>query len=161
MSTHAVLPEPVTELTARRRRPAPRRPSARTALLRPQLRRSTLLGFSAALLLAVASLLAGTTDAQGAPVDPAPCPANTFCAYADHQYEGRSHHAELTATPAERCVPLPPELNATSFVNNTGRPVTVYQDPTCSTEAHFQTFPTGSFVPKASYTGRAIQIWSH
>ncbi|GAA2783707.1 peptidase inhibitor family I36 protein [Saccharopolyspora taberi] len=164
MFSHAVSPASVTDLNARRRIPAPRR---RPSTLRrippsgPRLRRSTLLRLSAALvltLLSLLSLLAGATAAQGAP---ALCPADTFCAYESHQFQGRSHHAELAATPLERCVPLPPELNATSFVNNTGRPVTVYQDPTCSTEADFRTFPTGTFVPQAPYVGRAIQIWSH
>lgn len=113
-----------------------------------------------ALVLALAAvLISSPTVHAGQPENP--CPAQTFCAWSGAGHVGRSHHAEVPGTVLERCVALPKELEAQSFVNNTGRPVTVYQDPTCATEAEFATFPTGSHVPEASYVARAIQIWTH
>ncbi|WP_243790078.1 peptidase inhibitor family I36 protein [Saccharopolyspora gloriosae] len=102
----------------------------------------------------------GGTVAQAGPAEPIPCLDGAFCAYPHVEYQGEPHRAELRTTALEECVALPPQPETKSFVNQTGKPVTVYQDPTCDTHADFSTYPPGSFVPRSDYVARAIKVWS-
>ena len=115
----------------------------------------------AALLVLAAALagavLAPSSEAAGAQL----CQPGQFCAWAETQFGGRSHSAALDVSASEQCIALPADLEAQSFVNNTGHPVTVYQDPVCDTQAEFHTYPSGSYVPHSSYVARAIKVWSH
>jgi hypothetical protein len=116
-----------------------------------------------AILLAVATVLVSTGAAQAdvRQTTHVPCDYGVFCSWPDKDYRGAPHLSDPRTTPLEKCVPMPKGREASSFINRTDRPVTVYQDPTCSTEADFKTYPAGSFVPQAPYVVRAIQIWSH
>ncbi|WP_249124428.1 peptidase inhibitor family I36 protein [Saccharopolyspora erythraea] len=111
--------------------------------------------------LASATAAHATSTAGPATIEPHACPADSFCAWPSSDFQGAAHQTEVSAVPLGRCVALPQDFEATSFANNTGRPVTVYQDGFCSTEADFRTYPTGSFVPRSPYVARAIQVWSH
>lgn len=115
------------------------------------------------LLLAVAmfALLAPSAEAAGRPPHQNPCQRGAFCAWPENDYRGPVHHTAGSNVPLERCFALPAGLEPSSFTNQTGRPVTVYQDPECSTNADFQTYPDGSFAPRSPYVARAIKIWTH
>ncbi|CAM00025.1 peptidase inhibitor family I36 [Saccharopolyspora erythraea NRRL 2338] len=163
-------PTPTTQLHGRRYGPG-----RLSSLLRPPSRpgssstrlRSVLLNLATTVLLVVGTALATATAAHAASaegpatIEPHACPADSFCAWPSHDFQGAAHQTEVSAAPLGRCVALPQDFEATSFANNTGRPVTVYQDGSCSTEADFRTYPTGSFVPRSPYVARAIQVWSH
>ena len=114
-------------------------------------------------LLAVTmfTLLAPSADAADRPPHQDPCQRGAFCAWPENDYRGTVHQAAGNNAPLERCLALPAGLEASSFTNQTGRPVTVYQDPDCSTKADFQTYPDGAFAPNAPYVARAITIWTH
>lgn len=116
-----------------------------------------------ATLLAVATVLLSTVTAHAAETQPPQqnsCDIGVFCAWSDEGQHGTAHFSDLRTTNMEECVPLL-ALGARSFVNNTNRPVTVYQEADCSSEADFSTYPTGSSVPHAPFVVRAIKIWSH
>ena len=115
------------------------------------------------LLLAVAmfTLLAPSAESANGPQQQNPCQRGAFCAWPENDYRGQDHRTEGNGVALERCLALPPDLEASSFTNQTGRPVTVYQDPDCSTNADFQTYPDGAFAPRAPYVARAITIWTH
>lgn len=107
-----------------------------------------------AVLLALGGALTGLGGtAQAQP----PCPAGSFCGYPDADYRGEP---ELPRTDAlEQCQSLSADPELRSFINNTGRPVTVYQDPECDPHAEFATYPTGTFVPGSPFVARAIKVW--
>lgn len=111
-------------------------------------------------LFALTALVVGSGGAYAAPPEN-PCPAATFCSYPETEYGGQVHGLGLQTTTLEQCVQLRQDVEVRSFVNNTGHPVTVYQDPDCDTHAEFATYPTGSQTPRATYVARAIKIWSH
>lgn len=111
------------------------------------------------LAVGIALSALGGAVAQAGPAEPIPCQDGTFCAYPHVEYRGEPHRAELRTTALEECVALPPQPETKSFVNQTGKPVTVYQDPTCDTHADFSTYPPGSFVPRSDYVARAIKVW--
>ena len=115
------------------------------------------------LLLAVAmfTLLAPSAESANGPQQQNPCQRGAFCAWPENDYRGQDHRTEGNGVALERCLALPPGLEASSCTTQTGRPVTVYQDPDCSTNADFQTYPDGAFAPRAPYVARAITIWTH
>lgn len=113
------------------------------------------------LTAAMFTLLAPSAESANDPQRQNPCQRGAFCAWAENDYQGRDHRADGNDAALERCLALPPGLEASSFTNQTGRPVTVYQDPDCSTNADFQTYPDGAFAPRAPYVARAITIWTH
>ena len=107
-------------------------------------------------------LLTGAATTAIAQPDPQPCERGEFCLWPTENYEGDIQRVALeNANPGE-CVPLPDGFDARSFANRSKRPVTVYQDRDCSTEAEFDTYPGGgTFVPQAPYVVRGVQIWDH
>ncbi|WP_190818892.1 peptidase inhibitor family I36 protein [Saccharopolyspora pogona] len=111
-------------------------------------------------LFALAAISVGSGGAYAAPPEK-PCAAGTFCSYPEEEYAGQVHEVGLQTTTLEQCVQLRQDVEVRSFVNNTGHPVTVYQDPYCDSGAEFATYPTGSQTPRATYVARAIKIWSH
>lgn len=128
----------------------------------PPAHRSTTSGatkLSTAVLLALATLPA--TGGFAHAVEENPCQEGTFCAWGEAQFRGKQHMTNPRDAKLETCLPMPEGLEATSFVNRTGHPVTVYQDPTCSSEADFSTYPSETFVPDSPYVARAIKIWTH
>lgn len=87
------------------------------------------------------------------------CRAGEFCAWTGRGYTGARHVRDLSSADVESCVPLPKGMDARSFANRVGRPVTTYQDRECSTEAEFDTYPGGgTWVPESPYTVRAFTI---
>ncbi|WP_216216110.1 peptidase inhibitor family I36 protein [Amycolatopsis aidingensis] len=121
------------------------------------------------LVLAAVGLLAGSgvANATGeqrqerAPAEDPTCEQGEFCVWPEEFYDGAPTKFDLRNTNPEECVPLPDNIVARSFVNRIDRHVTVYQDRHCSTEGDFSTYPGGgTFVPRAQYLGRAIQIWN-
>ncbi|MBB5153752.1 peptidase inhibitor family I36 protein [Saccharopolyspora phatthalungensis] len=113
-----------------------------------------------AAVLTFATILVGAGVAHADPPG-TPCPAGSFCSWPAANFAGKVHALGVQATAMEQCVRLQQGIDAQSFVNNTGHPVTVYQDPNCDTEAEFATYPTGSQAPQATFVARAIKIWSH
>ena len=116
------------------------------------------------LIVAVLSLVMTTMLGSGATqtaMAADTCQEGMFCAWADDHYRGAVHHLDPTTAPLEHCIGLPRELEASSFVNHTGHPVTVYQDGRCATQAEFKTYPSGTYVPENSYVARAVKIWRH
>ena len=113
------------------------------------------------LTAAMFALLAPSAESANGPQQQNPCQRGAFCAWTENDYRGPDHRTEGNDAALERCLALPPGLEASSFTNQTGRPVTVYQDPDCSTNADFQTYPDGAFAPRAPYVARAITIWTH
>ncbi|GAB3510757.1 peptidase inhibitor family I36 protein [Amycolatopsis cihanbeyliensis] len=121
------------------------------------------------LVLAAVGLLAGSGVANAEddpperrtpPAQPA-CEQGEFCAWPEEFYGGVPTRLDLRNTNPEECVPLPEDIVARSFANRIDRHVTVYQDRHCSTEGDFSTYPGGgTFVPRAQYLGRAVQIWN-
>lgn len=138
---------------ARRSRGGPRHSAGSRS---PRRITSTLL-----LTVAMFTLLAPSAESTNGPQQQNPCQRGAFCAWAENDYRGPDHRADEDHAALERCLPLPAGLEASSFTNQTGRPVTVYQDPDCSTNADFQTYPDGAFAPRAPYVARAITIWTH
>ncbi|GAA4662019.1 MULTISPECIES: peptidase inhibitor family I36 protein [Amycolatopsis] len=116
---------------------------------------------SGALVFAALSLLCGAGAAQADPGKPGnACEAGEFCAWTGESYTDAGQRLDLrTANPGE-CLLLPGGIEARSFINQLDRDVTVYQDAKCSTEGDFTTYPgKGTFVPRAPFVVRAIQIW--
>ena len=113
------------------------------------------------LTAAMFTLLAPSAESANGPQRQNPCQRGAFCAWTENDYRGQDHRTGGNDAALERCLALPPGLEASSFTNQTGRPVTVYQDPDCSTNADFQTYPDGAFAPRAPYVARAITIWTH
>jgi hypothetical protein len=112
-------------------------------------------------ILIAAWLLVTTTTASAVP-DQLSCERGEFCLWPTESYEGDLLRASLENTNPGACVPLPEGFDARSFANRTKRPVTVYQERNCSTEAEFGTYPGGgTFVPEAPYVVRGLQIWDH
>lgn len=114
---------------------------------------------TAAVLLAIAAIPAGSALAQAS--EQVQCRPGSFCAWGEHEFRGQAHQASTDNTKLETCVSLPEGLEASSFVNRTGHPVTVYQDPNCDSHADFSTYPSETHVPDAPYVARAIKIWTH
>ncbi|MGP4021060.1 peptidase inhibitor family I36 protein [Saccharopolyspora sp. 5N708] len=113
-----------------------------------------------AALLAVAAILVGAPGAGAAPPEK-PCPPGFFCVWPEADYSGERHEVHIQATALEQCTPLVPGFEVRSFANHTGRPVTVYQDARCASDAEFATHPTGSETPQPTFVARAIKVWSH
>lgn len=115
------------------------------------------------LLLAMATILVSTGTARADEYRPPRqrCDAGVFCAWNTTEYRGDPYRFDLRGTNMEECVPLGDGFEVRSFVNRIDRPVTVYQDAHCSTVGDFSTYPGGTYVPKAPYVVRAIQIWTH
>jgi hypothetical protein len=131
----------------------------RSATDRFRSRWSLALGLVLTAVLSLAALLAGPpADAE---VNRTSCPAGSFCVWPETGFGGQQRELALRATGVEQCVTLETGWEAKSFANNTGHPVTVYQDPHCDEEADFDTHPSGSQTPQAGYVARAIQVWSH
>ncbi|MEV0699130.1 peptidase inhibitor family I36 protein [Saccharopolyspora sp. NPDC050389] len=112
------------------------------------------------MLSVLAAIAVGAGGAYAAPPE-TPCPTGSFCSWPEENFAGQSHEVGLQAHALEQCVQLQQGVETRSFVNNTGHPVTAYQDPDCDTEAEFSTYPTGSQNPRTAYVVRAIKIWSH
>ncbi|GAB3283327.1 peptidase inhibitor family I36 protein [Parasphingorhabdus pacifica] len=121
--------------------------------------RQTAAKTATAVLLAAACVPAGGVLAHAADQDS--CRSGSFCAWGANEFRGQTHKTTLEDTEMETCVALPEGLEASSFVNRTGHPVTVYQDPLCDTHADFSTYPSETHVPNAPYVARAIKVWSH
>jgi hypothetical protein len=110
---------------------------------------------------AAGAALATGAGVAGAATGTTGCERGEFCVWPDEGYGGAAVHVALeNANPGE-CVPLPEGAVGRSFANRSGRPVTVYQGPDCSTEGEFDTYPGGgTFVPEAPYVVRGVQIWA-
>lgn len=92
--------------------------------------------------------------------NPPECQAGQFCVWNQGNYSGETYKFDLRTTNPEQCVPIPENVDATSFINRMDRSVTVYQDRQCATEADFSTYPGGgTYVPHTPYVVRAIQVW--
>lgn len=115
------------------------------------------------LALAAALLSTGLLSGVTANAEPGenPCPDGAFCVFPKADFGGATKTLPSRSTEIEQCVPIETGWEVDSFMNRTGKPVTTYQDPTCATEAEFDTHPDGSQTPRASYVVRAIKIWSH
>lgn len=111
-----------------------------------------------AALLALGGVLTGLGGAAQAQA-PTRCPDEQFCAYPGDEYRGE--RVRIDSSPLEQCRALPANPEVKSFVNRTGRPVTVYQDANCDTHAEFATYPEGTFVPRSAFVARAIKVWPH
>ena len=112
-------------------------------------------------LLAVATTVAGAGPVSAAPDDAPACEPGVFCAWTDVEYRGAVHESDLRTAQLEECITLPEGQQARSFANSINRPVTVYQDAQCSSEADFSTYPARTHAPHAPFLVRAITIWSH
>ncbi|MDT7804630.1 MAG: hypothetical protein QOI78_8063 [Actinomycetota bacterium] len=113
------------------------------------------------LVLAVVGLLTSAGVAQAAPAqaDPA-CQKGEFCLWSADDYGGETQHFDLRNSNPGECIPLPEGFDGSSFANLMSRDVTVYQSEECATEGDFITYPGGgTFVPKAPFVVRAIQVW--
>ncbi|MEU3460339.1 peptidase inhibitor family I36 protein [Streptomyces sp. NPDC006733] len=91
----------------------------------------------------------------------AACDPGQLCLWGRAGYSGTRQSHELADTGIDNCVPLPAGVPARSFVNRVGRPVTVYQSAECATEAEFDTYPTGTWVPESRFTVRAFKVWEN
>nr|WP_238420364.1 peptidase inhibitor family I36 protein [Streptomyces taklimakanensis] len=87
------------------------------------------------------------------------CAAGQLCLWERTEFRGPRHTHELADTDIESCAPLPRGTSATSLANRTGRPVTAYQSAECAETGEFDTYPSGSWAPRADYQVRAIKIW--
>ncbi|MEU5696368.1 peptidase inhibitor family I36 protein [Actinosynnema sp. NPDC020468] len=86
------------------------------------------------------------------------CERGEFCVWTGPSYTGARQVLDVETANPGSCVPL--AAPARSFVNRLTRDVTVYQGPTCSTEADFTTYPGhGTYVPDAPFVVRAVQVW--
>ncbi|SFS55919.1 peptidase inhibitor family I36 protein [Saccharopolyspora flava] len=119
--------------------------------------------FALALALSVALSLAALLASPPADADEAEnrCATGSFCVWPEAGFAGEPRELALRTTGIEQCVALETDWEVKSFANNTGHPVTVYQDPQCDEEADFDTHPTGSQTPQAGYVARAIKVWTH
>lgn len=160
VAPHAVTPKAVTTKAVTARAFAPKPPGRRRARNAPP-RSGQPHRLLTALFVTVAATLALAPTASAARPAETPCAQGSFCTWAgaDFQAPVSTHTTHNVAL--ERCVPLPPGREVHSFANRTGHPVTVYQDPDCSTNADFSTHPNGSDMPRAPYAARAITVWSH
>jgi hypothetical protein len=100
--------------------------------------------------------LAAEADASGQR-----CADGAFCAFPQADFGGAPATLPSRSTEIERCITLETSWEVRSFINHTGKPVTTYQDPNCSTHAEFDTHPDGSQTPRASYVVRAVKVWEH
>jgi Peptidase inhibitor family I36 len=109
---------------------------------------------------ALAAGLLAPTAAQAAGAPPGRCAAGEFCVWTGTGHTGRRYVWELATAGIESCVALPAGTTGRSFANRAGRPVTAYQDRTCSTEGEFDTYPGhGTWVPESPFAVRAFKIW--
>lgn len=88
------------------------------------------------------------------------CDITRFCAWTGENYQGEPFVTELFPAGLRECVPMPPSLVALSFINRTGHPVTVFEDPACSLQGYFSTYSPETFVPRSDHVVRAFRIWS-
>ncbi|MCM2419217.1 hypothetical protein C8250_016205 [Streptomyces sp. So13.3] len=109
----------------------------------------------AAALLPVTALAPASAASSGA------CDPGQLCLWGKAGYSSARQAHELADTGIDNCVPLPAGTPARSFVNRIGRPVTTYQSAECATEAEFDTYPTGTWVPESRYTVRAFKVWEN
>ena len=118
------------------------------------------------LTLAVFALLAVAAPAAAAthpgPDPTASCDQGEFCFWSAQRYGGTMRTVDLRTANPDECVSLPEGFTAKAFANRlSDRYVTVYQDRHCSTHGDFSTYPGGgTYVPRAPYVVRAIQIWN-
>jgi Peptidase inhibitor family I36 len=90
------------------------------------------------------------------------CDAGEFCVWTGTRHTGHRYVWDLSTAGIENCVALPAGVSGRSFANRVGRPVTVYQDRTCGSEAEFDTYPgDGTWVPESSFTVRALKVWEN
>lgn len=123
------------------------------------------------LTLAAAAAAAGgglaAAPAVGAPAEPTAkpqlgkCAAGELCLWENEGFKGPREQYELSDVDIESCVPLPKGVEAKSFANRTGRPVTAYQSAECAETAEFSTYPSGSWTPKGEYPVRAVKVWEN
>lgn len=104
---------------------------------------------------ASAASATAATSSKGA------CDPGQLCLWGKAGYAGARQNHELADTGIDNCVLLPAGTPARSFVNRVGRPVTTYQSAECATEAEFETYPTGTWVPESRYTVRAFKVWEN
>ncbi|MFP8941112.1 peptidase inhibitor family I36 protein [Streptomyces fenghuangensis] len=117
-----------------------------------------------AALTAVAAVLTVLTPQTAvSAAAPAPrlgeCAAGELCLWERADFKGPRRTHELADTDIESCVPLPRGTSAASLANRTGRPVTAYQSAECAETGEFDTYPSGSWAPRADYRVRAVKIW--
>ncbi len=117
----------------------------------------------AVLAAASAVLLTVLVPQPAAAADRAPslgeCAAGQLCLWERTDFRGPRHTHELSDTDIESCVPLSSGTTAVSLANRTGRPVTTYQSAECAETGEFDTYPSGSWAPRADYQVRAVKIW--
>lgn len=87
------------------------------------------------------------------------CASGELCLWDRTGFKGDRLQYELSDVDIESCVVLPKEMEAKSFANRTGRPVTAYQSEECAETAEFSTYPSGSWTPEGEYPVRAVKIW--
>ncbi|MBN3928094.1 peptidase inhibitor family I36 protein [Streptomyces verrucosisporus] len=119
---------------------------------------------TAVLLTAAAAVLTVLTPQTAvSAAAPAPrlgeCAAGELCLWERADFKGPRRTHELADTDIESCVPLPKGTSAASLANRTGRPVTAYQSAECAETGEFDTYPSGSWAPRADYRVRAVKIW--
>lgn len=113
----------------------------------------------AVIVWAIATLCTLPTLAHASSPQQADCAAGELCLWSQPDYGGQRTSHELLTVTTEQCTPLPEGTASGSFVNRTGRPVTVYQSAVCDTTGDFRTYPSGSWVPEAPYAVRAFTVW--
>lgn len=88
------------------------------------------------------------------------CPDGLLCYWPQPGFPGTPRTIDPGRTPHGRCVTLAFRDEARSFVNNTGKPATLYQGGHCSPDGAFATYPGGgTYVPDAPFVARAVEIW--
>lgn len=116
-------------------------------------------------LLALATALVSSAVLSGVATEAVAsgqrCADGSFCAFPAAEFGGTPAALPSRSTELETCVPFETGWEVLSFINRTGKPVTTYQDPHCSTDAEFDTHPSGSQTPRSSYVVRAVKIWEH
>lgn len=113
----------------------------------------------AVIVWAIATLCTLPTLAHASSPAGADCGAGELCLWSQADYGGQRTSHELLTVTTQECTALPEGTASGSFVNRTGRPVTVYQSEVCDTTGDFRTYPSGSWVPQAPYAVRAFTVW--
>ena len=101
----------------------------------------------AAALLPATALTPASASARTPAATSRACDPGQLCLWGKAGHSSARQIHELADTGIDNCVVLPPGTPARSFVNRIGRPVTTYQSAECATEAEFETYPTGTWVP--------------
>jgi hypothetical protein len=113
------------------------------------------------ILLAMSTIVANcaTAEAVQAASDQPQCDVTHFCTWTGENYQGERYVTDLVPASNQECVPLPAGVTAVSFINRTGHPVTVFEDPACSLQGYFSTHSPDTNVMRSPHTVRALKVW--